>query len=110
MDLLTGLTVLLTRFLERNELNILIKIEWCICRGLAGCCNKRENSDKMCEREGGRWLLVMQSAVVRLEVTLLAHFALLRPPEASQDKPLFSSRKKVLGRQSSQGDSAHENQ
>ena len=41
----------------------------------------------------------MQSAVVRLEVTLLAHFALLRPPEASQDKPLFSSRKKILGEQ-----------
>ena len=62
------------------------------------------------EKEGGDVWGVMQSAVVRLEVTLRAHVALLRPPEASQDNPLFSSRKKILGRRRSQGDSAHENQ
>ena len=50
------------------------------------------------------------SAVVRLEVTLFAHCALLSSGEAAQDNPLFSSRKKILGRKGSQGDSAHENQ
>lgn len=49
------------------------------------------------------------SAVLRLEVTLRAHVALLRP-EASQDNPLFSSQKKILRRNGSQGDSAYENQ
>ena len=61
------------------------------------------------EKEGED-VWVMQSAVIRVEVTLRAHVALLRAPEASQDNPLFSSQKKILGRRRSQGDSAHENQ
>ena len=66
-------------------------------------------TDNIREREGERMCGDDASAVLRLEVTLRAHVALLRA-EASQDKPLFSSRKKILGRQGSQGDSAHENQ
>ena len=50
------------------------------------------------------------SAVARLEVTLFAHFASSSFWEAAQDNPLFSSRKKILGRTEAQGDSAHENQ
>ena len=50
------------------------------------------------------------SALFRLDVTLRAHLALLRGPlEVSQDNPLFSSRKKILGRIRSRDDSAHEN-
>lgn len=49
------------------------------------------------------------SALFRLEVTLQAHVALSRAPEVSSDNPLFSSRRKILGRIRSRGDSAHEN-
>ena len=78
------------------------------CRGLTGCSDNNEKKDSIRQRKGEN--VDDASAVVRLEVTLRAHFALLSFREASQDNPLFSSRKKILGRKGSQGDSAHENQ